>query len=302
MTRRNIRLLVQLSRPFFLLGGFLLVGVGSLIARSLGAVIDPVLYLQCQAIVSTLQLMVHFSNEYFDAPGDRGNRQRTPFSGGSGALAPGGLSRSVAAWGAATAAVGFALVFGRMLITGAVPNLSKWVIAAMALGAWSYSAPPLRLVARGVGEIVASFVVAVLVPTLAFTLQADFIAWGLVLAVVPLFLFHGAMLVVLEIPDIEADLQSGKRTLVARLGVPASVRLHLILIVLGVAALVTSRIVGLGPVEWWPMPIVGLAACGHVLQLRRSVGSGIGWRWTAGAAVGLFALTALAEAVGFLSA
>jgi 1,4-dihydroxy-2-naphthoate octaprenyltransferase len=301
VTLRNIRLLVQLSRPFFLLGGFLLVAVGSLIARSMGAAIDPVLYLQGQAIVSTLQLMVHFSNEYFDAPGDRGNRQRTPFSGGSGALAADGLSRSVAAWGAATAAVGFVLVFGRMLTTGTLPNLSIWVTAAMTFGAWSYSAPPLRLVGRGLGEIVASLVVAVLVPTLAFTLQTGFLAWGLVVAVVPMFLVHGAMLVVLEIPDIEADLQSGKRTLVARMGVPASARLHLILIILGVATLIVSRIVGLGPSEWRPIAIVGLAACVHAVQLRRSVRSGRGWTWTAGAAVGLFALTALAEAVGFLS-
>jgi 1,4-dihydroxy-2-naphthoate octaprenyltransferase len=208
----------------------------------------------------------------------------------------------VAAWGATVAAISFALVFARMLSTGALTGFSKWVIAAMAFGAWSYSAPPLRLVERGLGEIVASLVVAVLVPTLAFTLQADSVAWGLVLAVVPMFLFHGAMLVVLEIPDVEADLQSGKRTLVARLGLPASVRLHLILVGLGVAALVISRIVGLGPLEWWPIPIVGLAACAHVVQLRRSVRSGGGWTWTAGAAVGLFALTALAEAVGFLSA
>jgi 1,4-dihydroxy-2-naphthoate octaprenyltransferase len=208
----------------------------------------------------------------------------------------------VAAWAAAIAAGGFALVCGRILLTGAAPALSWWVIGAMALGAWSYSAPPLRLVGRGVGEIVASLVVAVLVPTLAFTLQTGSIAWLLVLAALPLFLMHGAMLVVLEIPDIEADLLSGKRTLVARLGVAAAVRLHLALILLGVASLGVGWIVAYGPGAWLPLALIGLAAAGHIAQLRRNVRSDGGWGWTTGAAVGLFALTALAEAVGFLLA
>ena len=302
LSRRDLLLLLRLSRPFFLLGGFLLYAVGVLAARWMGWPIDFVRYVQGQAIVSALQLVVHYSNEYFDAGGDAENPYRTPFSGGSGALGRDGLPRRAAAWATGIAAAGAVLVAGRMITTGGAPPLSWWVAGTISLGAWFYSAPPARLVARGLGEIAASIVVAVLVPVYAFALQTNASSIELAAAVTPLFLLHGAMLLVLEIPDIDADRRAGKRTLVVRLGVAVSLWLHLGLLLLAMAALAVARYVVAVPAPPIAIVLIAVAAGYHVWQVRRTVKTGQGWMWTAGLAVGLFALTALAEAVGFLTA
>jgi len=299
--RRDAWLLLRLSRPFFLLGGFLLYAVGAWAAHWMGSPIDLVRYVQGQAIVSGLQLMVHFSNEYFDARGDSANRERTPFSGGSGALGPDGLPRRAAGWAAGIVAACAALVAVRMIATGGAPAWSWWVAAAISLGAWFYSAPPVRLVSRGLGEIGASMVVAVLVPVYAFALQSKSLPDVLIFAVVPLFLLHGAMLLVLEIPDLESDRKAGKRTLVVRMGLLSSLRLHFGIVLLAAAALAVARYAAGVPIPSLFIPLVGVAAAGHLWQVRRTVKMGRGWLWTTGAAVGLFSLTALAEAVGFLT-
>src|SRR5689334_17508562 len=84
---------LRLSRPHFLAGGFLLYALGVLIARYQGFRLDFGLYWLGQAYVTGLQLMTHYLNEYWDVETDRLNQNRTPFSGGSGLLANGTISR-----------------------------------------------------------------------------------------------------------------------------------------------------------------------------------------------------------------
>src|SRR3990172_2442367 len=101
----------------------------------------------------------------------------------------------------------------------------------MSLGAWFYSAPPVRLMSTGVGEIAASLVVAALVPIYAYTLQVGSLSSRLVVALAPLVLLHFAMLLTLEVPDRHSDRVAGKRTLVVRWGVPTALHLHAALVV-----------------------------------------------------------------------
>src|SRR4051794_657407 len=84
---------VKLSRPHFLGGGFLLYALGALIARYQGYRLDFAEYWIGQAFVTSLQLMVHYLNEYWDVETDKLNQNRTPFSGGSGLLADGTIAR-----------------------------------------------------------------------------------------------------------------------------------------------------------------------------------------------------------------
>src|SRR3990172_8023955 len=98
----QLRLFIRLSRPFFLLGAALVYALGVGIARYLGVTIDWGLYLLGQAYVTALQLSAQYLNEYFDAPGDIQNQNRTLFSGGSGAIGPGKLSRNTALIAAVT--------------------------------------------------------------------------------------------------------------------------------------------------------------------------------------------------------
>jgi 1,4-dihydroxy-2-naphthoate octaprenyltransferase len=83
--------LVRLSRPHFLLGGFLLFGLGASIATYLGHPIRINLYLIGQLLVTSIQLTTQYLNEYFDGPADAHNANRTLMSGGSGMLGENGL-------------------------------------------------------------------------------------------------------------------------------------------------------------------------------------------------------------------
>jgi hypothetical protein len=74
---------IRLSRPHFLVGGFLMFGLGAATAGSIG-VAD---YVSGQILVTSTQLTAHYVNEYADVEADRHVQHRTFFSGGSGVLA-----------------------------------------------------------------------------------------------------------------------------------------------------------------------------------------------------------------------
>ncbi len=84
--------------------------------------------------------------------------------------------------------------------------------------AWSYSAPPLRLAARGLGELDTALVVAVLVPAASYAAFTGCVDAALARAVVAPGAAMFAMMLCVELPDVEADLGAGKRTLVVRWG------------------------------------------------------------------------------------
>src|SRR5215207_916716 len=93
---------VRLGRPVFLGGGFLLFGLGAVVAWAHGHPFDGRLYLLGQAAVTTFQLMTHYANDYFDYEADCANATPTRWSGGSRVL-PGGELPVVVALVAAVA-------------------------------------------------------------------------------------------------------------------------------------------------------------------------------------------------------
>jgi 1,4-dihydroxy-2-naphthoate octaprenyltransferase len=207
---------LRLSRLKFLVGGFLGFGLGAAIASYEGAALTPGRYALGQALVTAFHLMTHYSNDYFDRASDA-RTTRTAFSGGSGALVDGSLPPIVALVAALVClAVGFAL-------------RGEWTMAvlglAIAIFAWSYSSPPLRLLATGAGEAITAIVVAVLVPLAGYATFMDRVDVLAVVSTLPLAAAMIAMMLCVEFPDVEADAATGKRNLVVRLGRAGSVRL-----------------------------------------------------------------------------
>ncbi|MGE5184149.1 MAG: prenyltransferase [Acidobacteriota bacterium] len=220
---RAVVAFIRLGRPLFLGGGFVLYALGAAIAAAAGHAIDVRRYLLGQAAVTALQLMTHYGNEYFDLDADRANATPTRWSGGSRVLVAGELPARVALIAALVlAAIGAALA---VVIGDARAQIT---LAAIVVLAWEYSAPPLRLCARGLGELTTAVVVCVLVPWLAFALQAPDLAGArwLALSVVPPALLQLAMLVAIEFADAAGDAAAGKRTLVVRLGARGAARVY----------------------------------------------------------------------------
>ncbi|GAC1579686.1 MAG: hypothetical protein NVS3B7_13820 [Candidatus Elarobacter sp.] len=210
---------IRLSRPLFLYGGFAGVALGAAIAARSGRRLDVATYLWAQALVSAFHLMVHYANDYFDRQGDVAAR-RTAWWGGCGVLPAGTLPARTALIAAIVcAALGLAATV-RFALAG------NGVVAALGIAilvfAWCYSAPPVRLAARGLGEIDTVLVVAVLVPCVGYAAFSGTVDLAVLAALAGPAAAIFAMMLSVELPDSGSDLGAGKRTLAVRWGPAAT--------------------------------------------------------------------------------
>jgi len=221
---RRLLAFIKLGRPKFLVGGFVLYGLGAALAVRGGVVFDLGRFAWGQLVVTATQLMTHYANDYFDLEADRANRTPTQFSGGSRVLIGQMLQPLVALRAARVLALiagGAAVVVARRADGIVLP-----LMVAMIGLAWGYSAPPLRLCARGLGELTTALVVTLLVPLLGYVLQAGTLGVPIFLAAALPCALQFAMLLAIEFPDAAGDAAAAKRTLVVRMGAPAAARLY----------------------------------------------------------------------------
>jgi 1,4-dihydroxy-2-naphthoate octaprenyltransferase len=246
----RLRAFVRLGRPIFLLGGFALYAVGAAVAAFVGHPIDEARYLWGQLAVTATQLMVHYSNDYFDLEADLANPTPTEWSGGSRVLPKGELPRWVA--------LAAALFLGAVALTATIVlevvlsggRAATVVLLAALVLSWEYSSPPLRLHSRGVGEVTAMIIVTLFVPLVGFSAQAGKLEPLVFVAAAPLCFLQFAMLLAVEFPDARGDAKVGKRTLVVRLGASRAAALYVASLVLAYVLLPIWRSLGL------PLPVV----------------------------------------------
>lgn len=206
------------TRPAFL--SVTLVGclLGLAIAHASGLPISAV-----KAIVTVVFALVAHAganviNDYHDAQSgcDAANTDRVfPYTGGSRVIQNGVLSpQQVAKFGyglfAAVVPAGLCLTFN------SAPGLIAIGLAGLLLG-WAYSAPPLKLVSRGFGELVITAAWLALVAGADFVQRSAF-SWAPVLFGIPFALLVANILFINQFPDIAADRLAGKRTLVVLAG------------------------------------------------------------------------------------
>ena len=248
----HLRAFVRLSRPLFLYGGFAGVALGAAVARWSGHRLDVQTYVWVQALVTSFHLMVHYANDYFDHRGDAAGARRTPWSGGSGVLDGGALPARVALIAALVcAALG---LFATAHFAQAGNAMAAWSGLAIFVFAWCYSAPPVRFAARGLGELDAALVVAVLVPCAGYAAFVGRIDRPILAAVEPTALAMLAMMLSVELPDAGEDAHCGKHNLAVRFG-PARTwqAIRLLAFVAVLSAVRTAYSVDAGP------PLLALA-------------------------------------------
>lgn len=189
-------------------------------------------------------------NDFFDnwTGADRINKERTPFTGGTGLLVDGSLKPShVLAAGCLCfllcIAIGMYIVFTRS------PIVFIFGVIGVALGAF-YTAPPLKLAYRLLGEITwfLSFPLAALgafftqvppaspesIPGMSAALAAT------VAAILPLAFLATAGFFVLEFPDYNADRASKKIGVTVTLGKRNTVYAFLLMCLLAYISLVLA--------------------------------------------------------------
>jgi 1,4-dihydroxy-2-naphthoate octaprenyltransferase len=190
---------------------------------------------------------------------------------------------------------------GIMLLVGDIPLLT-WIFGLLGfLGAYSYSAPPLRTSVTGYGEVIISVVVAGFIPSFSFSLFAGELHRLILMSTVPLIAFHFATMLVFQLPHYATDLKYENRNLMVRLGWETGMRMHDYAILFGVLSFIIAFLNGLpGRVALGGLIVLPLALA-QIWQMNR-IRSGFppNWRVITLGALLLFGLSAYFTALGFL--
>jgi 1,4-dihydroxy-2-naphthoate octaprenyltransferase len=299
----KIAAFIRLGRLPFLSMGFVLHGLGAAVALASGAGFHPLAFLWGQVAITATQLMTHYSNEYFDQEADLANRTPTNWSGGSRVLVESTLLAPAAAL--FTAAACIVIASGGIILAAAQVPLAALVLTVImfsgVLLSWGYSAPPLQLHSRGLGELTTALVVPGLTTLTGFVLQARHLSLLPLLAALPLMCLQFAMLLCIEFPDAAGDHAAGKRTLVVRLGSTRAAGLHSAAIVLAYVILPPLVWLGLPPLVPAVM-LAGLPFAGWHLwrMLQGDWAHPAQWNTMAFRSVALLMGTALTELGAFL--
>ncbi|MHA2202460.1 MAG: 1,4-dihydroxy-2-naphthoate octaprenyltransferase [Candidatus Hodarchaeales archaeon] len=166
-------------------------------------------------------------NDYYDQPTDDLNQNFTPFSGGSrmiqnNVLAP----RQILTASIICYIVGIVTTLFIIVNTGGF-MLLFFLATAVLLGLF-YTALPVQLSYRGLGEIAVFVGFGPLGVLSAYYIQLGYINWGLCLmASVPIALLIAMVLFLNEFQDREADQEAGKNTLVVVLGKNSGIKIYL---------------------------------------------------------------------------
>jgi 1,4-dihydroxy-2-naphthoate octaprenyltransferase len=214
---------------------------------------------------SFAHLGINVTNDIFDtlSGADDANTTPTQFSGGSRVAVYDLVTIRQLSW----LAIGLFAVAGAigLLLVAITQSLTLlWIgIAGVVVGV-AYTAPPLKLVYRGLGEIAVALGFGPIMLLGAYVVQTGELAWEpFVLSLVPGILI-ALILYVNEIPDRRSDAEAGKRTLPVRLA-PDTVRTGYLVAALAAFAIVIGGVVsGLFP---WPA-LLALAAVPIALRVH----------------------------------
>lgn len=225
-----IRRYVLATRPMFLTASILPVLVGTSWSYRAAGELDLSALVWAIAAIACVHAAVNVLNDVFDDLGgsDRINVGRIfPYTGGSRFIQNGVLSvRAMAVWGVVLLLLGG--LFGAVLMLEKGVAVLWFGLAGVALGVL-YSAPPVQLSARGLGEAAVGMGFGLLPVVGAAWLQSPGAALSALLPSVPVACWAMAILLINEVPDREADAAAGKRTLVVRLGLAKTAALYVLL-------------------------------------------------------------------------
>jgi 1,4-dihydroxy-2-naphthoate octaprenyltransferase len=193
-------------------------------------------------------LAINVTNDIFDtlSGADEANVNPTQFSGGSRVLIYDLVTlRQLAAL--AVGLFGGAAAIGLLLVWATQSATLLWIgLAGIVVGV-AYTAPPLKLVYRGLGEIAVAIGFGPIMLLGAYVVQSGRLSWEAALASVPVAILVAMILYVNEIPDRIGDAAAGKRTLPVRLPQSVVIGLYAVSVVVAFAAVVGGVIGGLLP-------------------------------------------------------
>jgi 1,4-dihydroxy-2-naphthoate octaprenyltransferase len=261
----------RMTRPVFLILTAVACLLGTAIAASCGCGLDIPLALGATVVAVMAHALGNVLNDLYDARNgaDAANAQGVfPFTGGSRLIQNGTVTEKHTA-DLAKALLVLLIPAGLLIAVQAGPGILLLGAAGLLL-AWAYSAPPLQLMTRGLGEF------AVALAWFGVVVGADYVQrrhFFLIPASVGLgfALMVAALLVINGVPDAQADARVGKRTLVVRLGFRGATVLYGVLVLAAHAWLAISVWLLIPPVPaLWGLVSLPLSLAAWALLIRHT--------------------------------
>ncbi len=240
---------IAATRPPFILATVVPVVLGLSYSIYQGYSLDWVTAILSLLAAVLLHAGVNVLNDYYDSlngTDDNNDERIFPFTGGSRFIQNEVMTQQQ------TLIYGVGLMLavvltGSYLVSVAGMALFWLGLAGIVIG-WGYSAPPLRLNSRGLGELCVLTGFSLL-PLGAWLVQTGNLSMDVVAVALPSGLLTANLLFINQFPDRKADMQAGKLHWVARLE-PATARWGYVVIAgLAWLVLITLIVAGLLPLS-----------------------------------------------------
>ncbi len=233
----------------FLTATLIPVFLGTSIAGATFGVFNPLFFVLALIGAASLHMGANVLNDYFDhksGTDDLNTEFVRPFSGGSRMIQLGLLSPVEVLVGGL-----FFLLIGSLIGIFFTYYVGEFIIVLMVIGlisAFFYTAPPLNLASKGIGEIFIGLNFGFLMTIGSFYVQTQTINLESIVAATPVALLIAAVLYINEFPDYVADKAVGKWHLVVRLGRSKASIGYIMLIVATYASILLSVVFNIVPV------------------------------------------------------
>ncbi len=239
-TEPDWRTWVRMTRPAFLTLTACGVLLGLATAYACGCGFHPARAAATLVLAVAVHAAANAWNDYHDARSgaDAANTSGLfPFTGGSRLIQRGEVTESQMR-GLALALAALVVPAGIWLAAAAGGGLLVIGLAGLLL-AWAYSAPPLALMRRGLGELTVALAWGLVVVGADYVQRSRFFAIPAVCAV-SFALLVANILLINGVPDAEADARVGKRTLAVIAGPEGAAFAYLALTLLAHAWLLVA--------------------------------------------------------------
>ncbi len=263
---RQLKRFFHATRPKFFPASVLPVLAGTAWGFMVSGGFDGIVFAAALLATVCVHAGANVLNDVGDDAGgtDRQNEDRIyPYTGGSRFIQAGIMSASgMARLGITLIAIAALAGLWLILVKGA---MVLWLGIAGVLLATLYSLGPIRLSAIGFGEAAVGVGFGILPVAGSAWLQSGMIDLNVILFSLPISAWVTAILLINEVPDIQADEATGKRTLAVRLRYRGTAVLYAALHIVAAGAAVWLAIEGTLPMLTPIVPIILL-----VLAFRAS--------------------------------
>lgn len=209
--------ILKIIRVHIVIGGVLAFSLGALLAILDGGIINPLNLVIGYCVVFFGDLSTHFSNDYFDFELDKHLKIKKLFSSkkilvDKPKLCPISMKISLA-----LLIISNVLGATMVLFFGAPIEFFIITFLANILG-WVYSAPPIRLSSKSLGELTIALATGFIIPSIGYLSVKNQLDSFFVYLSIPFIVYGFFLSLNLEAPDIQNDKKGQKTTFAVRIG------------------------------------------------------------------------------------